>query len=163
MNGAVSARSSSRVEAMRFRLSCALHRTLLPRSPQPPIGAIELSACAPEWHQWRFRRKQILGFMLRSSSVAKLGASETGTPRAFQANRPEEVCRMKTRTLLAVPTFAFSLAASTALGQGNACQMSSVGALQSCQVGARSDYLLALAKCSNESDPAGQTACQQQL
>jgi hypothetical protein len=50
---------------------------------------------------------------------------------------------------------------NAALGQNNACSDSSHGALLSCQAGAKSDYLLSLAKCTNESDAAGRSACRQ--
>ena len=52
--------------------------------------------------------------------------------------------------------------ANAAFGQSNVCSASARGALRSCQAGARSDYLLALAKCTNESDAAGRSACRNQ-
>lgn len=52
-----------------------------------------------------------------------------------------------------------ALAATAVVGQNNACSVSASGALNSCQVGARGGYLLALAKCTNESDAAGRSAC----
>src|SRR5262249_24583814 len=54
------------------------------------------------------------------------------------------------------------LAARPAFGQSSVCSDSETGALRSCQAGARSDYLLGLAKCTNESDAAGRSACRNQ-
>jgi len=51
------------------------------------------------------------------------------------------------------------LAGSAAFGQSNVCSATARGALRSCQAGARSHYLLALAKCTNESDGS---ACRKQ-
>ena len=51
------------------------------------------------------------------------------------------------------------MVARAASGQSNACSASARGALRSCQAGARSHYLLALAKCTNESDGS---ACRKQ-
>jgi len=52
--------------------------------------------------------------------------------------------------------------ANAALGQSNVCSATARGALRSCQAGAQSDYLLAVAKCTNESDAAGRSACRKQ-
>jgi hypothetical protein len=55
------------------------------------------------------------------------------------------------------------LVSTAALGQSsNLCSASARGALRSCQAGARSNYLLALAKCANESDEADRSACRNQ-
>ena len=54
------------------------------------------------------------------------------------------------------------LVARAAFGQSNACSASARGALRSCHAGARSDYLLALAKCTNESNAADRSACRKQ-
>ena len=54
------------------------------------------------------------------------------------------------------------LSATAAFGQNNECSTSSRGALRSCQAGAKSDYLLALAKCTNETDASGRAACSRQ-
>jgi hypothetical protein len=54
------------------------------------------------------------------------------------------------------------LPALAAFGQSNTCSAVARGALRSCQSGALSDYLLALAKCTNESDAAGRNACRKQ-
>ena len=54
------------------------------------------------------------------------------------------------------------ITSTLAVGQSSTCSASANGALRSCQVGAQSDYLLALAKCGNESDAAGRSACRQQ-
>lgn len=64
-------------------------------------------------------------------------------------------------SLLLLPVV-FALATTAAFGQSNACSSSSHGALSSCQVGAQSDYLLALAKCMNDTDAAGRSACREQ-
>ncbi len=42
------------------------------------------------------------------------------------------------------------------------CQKTTDHAVRACQVGARSDYLLALGKCDNLADPASRKACRQQ-
>ena len=49
--------------------------------------------------------------------------------------------------------------ANAAFGQSSPCSAAAIGALHSCQAGAQSHYLLALAKCTNESDAAGRSAC----
>src|SRR4051794_25093974 len=51
---------------------------------------------------------------------------------------------------------------NAAFGQSNTCSATARAALRSCQAGAQSDYLLALAKCTNESDAAGRNACRKQ-
>jgi hypothetical protein len=56
----------------------------------------------------------------------------------------------------------FVLATTTAFGQNNTCSASAQQLLQSCQLGAQSDYFLALSKCDNESDPAQSEACRRQ-
>jgi len=58
----------------------------------------------------------------------------------------------------AFASFVF-LVGSAAFGQSNVCSATARGALRSCQAGARSHYLLALAKCTNESDGS---ACRKQ-
>lgn len=49
--------------------------------------------------------------------------------------------------------------ANAAFAQSSPCSAAAVGALHSCQAGAQSHYLLALAKCTNESDAPGRSAC----
>lgn len=56
----------------------------------------------------------------------------------------------------------FVITSNLAVGQTNTCSASANGALHSCQLGAQSDYLLAVAKCANESDAAGRSACREQ-
>ena len=58
--------------------------------------------------------------------------------------------------------FVFLCTASLASAHSSTCSASANGALGSCQAGAQSDYLLALAKCVNESDAAGRSACRRQ-
>jgi hypothetical protein len=53
----------------------------------------------------------------------------------------------------------FVVATTTAFGQNNTCSSSAQQMLHSCQLGAQSDYFLALSKCDNESDPAKRDAC----
>jgi len=54
------------------------------------------------------------------------------------------------------------LMARASFGQNNVCSASARGALRSCRAGAQSNYLRALAKCTNESDAAGRSACRKQ-
>jgi hypothetical protein len=57
----------------------------------------------------------------------------------------------------------FSLVSGVAAaGAIDFCKLTSKAALNSCKSGARSDYLLALGKCDNVSDPVERKACQQQ-
>jgi len=51
------------------------------------------------------------------------------------------------------------LVANAGFGQNSACSATADGALHSCEAGARSDDLLALAKCTNESDAPRRSAC----
>src|SRR4051794_23925899 len=91
---------------------------------------------------------------------------ETGSQPASQTERPlpggpvVKTFNPVLRTVVFV-SIVF-LVARAAFGQSDACSASARGALHSCQAGARSDYLLGLAKCTNESDAAGRSACRKQ-
>src|SRR5439155_27086620 len=78
-----------------------------------------------------------------------------GTP--FQGDPVVKPSNSVVRTAV-FASFVF-LAGSAAFGQSNVCSAAARGALRSCQAGARSHYLLALAKCTNESDGS---ACRKQ-
>ena len=69
---------------------------------------------------------------------------------------------MKTSTFPLLSAVVVVLAATAAFGQSDACSDSADGVLLSCQAGAKSDYLLSLAKCTNESDAAGRNVCSEQ-
>lgn len=71
---------------------------------------------------------------------------------------------MKFRLLLilSVAGVTSSTAWAQAKGQNNFCTQTARAALQSCQVGAQSDLLLAQGKCDNVADPAQRKACRQQ-
>ena len=69
---------------------------------------------------------------------------------------------MKLRFLLIFSVIVLACASTSAAGETNFCKLTSQKALLSCQVGAQSDYLLALGKCVNVSDAAGRKACKKQ-
>jgi len=69
---------------------------------------------------------------------------------------------MKFRLLLILPVLGFPWSVTRAEGATNFCKLTAQTALQSCQVAAHSDQLLALGKCDNVSDPAGRKACKLQ-
>src|SRR5947199_8480727 len=69
---------------------------------------------------------------------------------------------MKSALVLVLLATVFTLGTPAVAEDPNFCQESAQLVLRSCQAGARSDYLLALGKCDNISDPAGRTACRQQ-
>jgi hypothetical protein len=77
---------------------------------------------------------------------------ETGSQPASQTERPfpggpvVKPFNLVLHTVLLVSVVC--LVANAAFGQSNVCSASARGALRSCQAGARSDYLLALAKCT---------------
>ena len=55
-----------------------------------------------------------------------------------------------------------ALVSATRVHASDACQMTASDALRSCQVGARSDHLLALGKCDNQPDRPAHRACAEQ-
>jgi hypothetical protein len=57
----------------------------------------------------------------------------------------------------------FDLVSTAATAAGpDLCKQTTQAAMSSCQAGAKSDYLLALGKCDNVSDPVARKACQKQ-
>jgi hypothetical protein len=68
---------------------------------------------------------------------------------------------MKFRLLLILSVFGLASNATWAQ-QKDFCKLTARTALQSCQVAAQSDKLLALGKCANVADPAQRKTCQQQ-
>jgi hypothetical protein len=93
---------------------------------------------------------------LRADQALSLPSEETPCPGGPVVKSLNSLLR----TVVFVSMVFFVVRA--AFGQGNACSASARGALRSCQAGAQSDYLLALAKCTNESDAAGRSACRKQ-
>src|SRR6266849_8156400 len=69
---------------------------------------------------------------------------------------------MKIRLLLILSLLGLTSSATRAEGATNFCKLTAQTALQSCQVAAQSDLLLALGKCDNVADPAQRKACRQQ-
>jgi hypothetical protein len=68
---------------------------------------------------------------------------------------------MKFRLLLILPVLGLALSTTRAEAATNFCKLTAQTALQSCQVAAQSDQLLALGKCDNVADPAERKACRQ--
>jgi hypothetical protein len=91
---------------------------------------------------------------------------ETGSQPASQTERPfpggpvVKPLDSVVRSIVFVSVVFF--VANVAFAQNNVCSATARGALRSCQAGAQSDNLLALAKCSNESDATGRNACRKQ-
>lgn len=69
---------------------------------------------------------------------------------------------MKFRLLLILSVLGLVSSATWAQSAKNFCKLTAQTALQSCQVAAQSDQLLALGKCDNVADPAQRKACRQQ-
>jgi len=69
---------------------------------------------------------------------------------------------MKFRLLVILSVLGLTLSATRAVGATNFCKLTAETALQSCQVAAHADHLLALGKCDNVADPAQRQACRQQ-
>src|SRR5882762_1633835 len=69
---------------------------------------------------------------------------------------------MKIRLLVIFSVLGLTSSATRAEGTTNFCKLTAQTALQSCQVAAQSDLLLALGKCDNVADPAQRQACRQQ-
>ncbi len=69
---------------------------------------------------------------------------------------------MKIRLVLILSVLGLTATATRAEGATNFCKLTAQTALQSCQVAAQSDQLLALGKCDNVADPAQRKACRQQ-
>ena len=69
---------------------------------------------------------------------------------------------MKYRLLVILSVLGLASSATRAEGATNFCRLTAQTALQSCQVAAQSDLLLALGKCDNVADPAQRKACRQQ-
>ena len=69
---------------------------------------------------------------------------------------------MKIRLLLTLSILGFVSSAAPAAAATDFCKLTARTALQSCQVAAQSDHLLAQGKCANVADFAQRGACQQQ-
>lgn len=91
---------------------------------------------------------------------------ETGSQPASQTERhlPGGPVVKSSNSVLRTVVFVsmMFLVVRAGFGESNVCSASASGALRSCQAGARSDYLLSLAKCANESDAAGRSTCRKQ-
>jgi hypothetical protein len=87
---------------------------------------------------------------------------DVGPSSGLPTETPYQEDLMKLSTANVLFPLVFVLATATAFAQNNTCSSSAQQMLNSCQLGAQSDYSLALSKCENESDPGKRDACRQQ-